>query len=89
MTIAVTLTTGQNALSTSSEVVIAADTARNFAEVKNADASISVYVGLDTNVTTSTGHLLKAGESFSFEHYTGAIWMIAASGTPTVTFIYW
>ena len=83
------MTPGQNALSTSAEVVIAANSARIFAEVKNADAAINMYIGFDGTVTTSNGHLLKPGESFSFEGYTGAIWMIAASGTPTTTFIEW
>lgn len=83
------LTTTQNALSTSAEEVLAANSARLFAEVKNTDASISIYLGDDTNVTTGNGHLLKAGESFGFENYTGAIWAIAASATPTVTTIEW
>ncbi len=83
------LTTTQNALSTAAEVVIAANTARRFAEVKNTDATISMYIGKDNTVTSGNGHLLKAGESFGFEGYTGAIWMIAASATPTVTTIEW
>lgn len=83
------LTTGQNALSTSAEEVLAANANRRFAEVKNADASISVYIGDDNTVTSANGHLLKAGESLDFQQYTGAIWAIAASGTPTVTFVEW
>ena len=83
------LTTGQNALSVTAEVVLAALPGRNFAEVKNADAVISVYLGKDSSVSSSTGHLLKAGEAFGFEAYSGAIWAIAASGTPTVTFVEW
>ena len=83
------LTTGQNALSTTSEVVVAANLARVFAEIKNADASISVYLGKDSGVSSTTGHLLKAGEAFGFERYTGPIWAIAASATPTVTWVEW
>jgi len=83
------LVTGQNALSTSAELVIAESPNRQFAEVKNTDASISVYLGKDNAVTSSNGHLLKAGEAYVFEGYTGPIWAIAASGTPTVTFMYW
>lgn len=83
------LVTGQNALSTDAELVIAESPNRQFAEVKNTDASISVYLGKDATVSASNGHLLKAGEAFGFEGYTGPIWAIAASSTPTVSFIYW
>lgn len=83
------LTTGQNALSTTEEQVIPANTARRFAEVTNADAAINVYLGKDNTVTAANGHLLKPGASFGFEGYSGAVWAIAASGTPTVTFIEW
>jgi len=83
------LTTGQNALSTAAEVVIAENPNRSFAEVTNDDAAIKVYLGKDSSVSTTTGHVLKPGVSFGFEGYTGAIWAIAASGTPTVTFVEW
>ena len=83
------LTTTQNALSTTAESVIASNSARLFAEVKNADDTINVYLGDDGTVTAANGHLLRPGEAFSFENYTGAIFAIAASGTPTVTTIEW
>lgn len=83
------LVTGQNALSTSAELVIAESPNRQFAEITNADASISIYFGKDSTVDASTGHLLAAGKSFGFEGYTGPVYAIAASGTPTVTFVYW
>lgn len=82
------LATTQNALSTSAEIVLAANQSRSFCEVKNTDASISIYIGGPT-VSTSTGHLLKPGEAFSAEDYSGAIYAVAASGTPTVTTIEW
>jgi hypothetical protein len=83
------ITTLQNALSTTAEEVLAADPSRLYAEIKNTDAAISVYFG-DTNaVTASNGYLLKAGEAFSFLDYTGPVWMIAASGTPTVAVVRW
>lgn len=83
------LITGQNALSIAAEVVLAANGSRLFAEVTNDDATIKVYLGDDNTVTAANGHVLKPGASFSFEGYTGAIWAIAASGTPTVTFVEW
>ena len=81
--------TEQNALSTSAERVAVSNQHRIFLEIKNADAAISVYLGADTSVTTSTGHLLKAGEAFAFENMPDEVWAIAASGTPTVTIIEW
>lgn len=83
------LATTQNALSTTAEEVIASNSSRQFAEVKNADDAINVYLGDDGTVTAANGHLLRPGEAFSFERYTGAIFAIAASGTPTVTTIEW
>lgn len=82
-------TAGQNALSTTAEVIFAAKPDRLFCEVKNLDASITVYIGPTDAVTSSNGHALKAGESFAFENVIGAIYAIAASGTPTVSTIEW
>jgi hypothetical protein len=83
------MTTGQNALSTAAELVLAAWPGRVFAEVTNDDAAIKVYLGVTSGVTTSTGHVLKPGASMAFENYSGPIYAIAASGTPTVTFVEW
>ena len=82
------LRANQNALSTSAEVVVPARPGRAFCEVKNTDAAINVYLG-PSGVTSSDGHLLKPGEAFSFENYIGAVYAVAASGTPTVTVIEW
>jgi len=83
------LTVGQNALSTSAEIVIAARADRIYLKITNDDASIKVYVGTDSGVTTSNGHVIKAGAEMTMEGYVGPIWMIAASGTPTVTYAEW
>jgi hypothetical protein len=79
--------TEQNALSTTAELIVAANNGRTMAEIKNADAAISIYLGSSSSVSTSNGHLLKAGESFVFQDYDGPIYAIAASGTPTVTIL--
>jgi hypothetical protein len=79
--------TAQNALSTTAELVAAAMPGRRTIEVKNSDASISIYVGYTDGVTTATGHLLAAGHSFLWEDYDGPIYAIAASGTPTITLL--
>lgn len=83
------MVTGQIALSTTAKSVLAVNASRKFCEVKNADTAISVYIGKSSGVSSTNGHLLKAGEAFSFENYGGAVWAVAASGTPTVTVIEW
>lgn len=83
------LTTTQNALSTTAEEVLAANSVRVFASVRNADAAINMYIGDDNTVSAINGHLLPPGVERDFGGYTGAVWMIAASGTPTVTTIEW
>lgn len=84
-----TLTVAHASLSTSAAQVLAANTSRVFAEVKNLDSGISIYLGKDNTVTSSNGHLLGPGEAFAFDGYTGAVWAIAASGTPSVSTIEW
>src|SRR5688572_5864631 len=83
------LTHGQNALSTTAEAVVAANAGRFYAEVQNLDAAINVYLGKDNTVTTANGYLLGPGRTFGFQGYVGAIWAIAASGTPSVAMIEW
>lgn len=83
------LSTGQKTLSTSAQQVLAANSARLFAEVTNADSSITSYVGKDNTVTASNGHVVKPGASFDFDGYLGAIWAIAASGSPILTYVEW
>ena len=84
-----TLVTGQVVLAATSKLILAANANRRFAEVKNADASISMYIGDSSGVSAANGHLLKAAESFVFSGYTGAVWAIPASGTPTITAMEW
>lgn len=81
--------TEQNALSTSAELVAAGMIGRRAIEIKNTDASIIVYLGMTSAVTSSTGYPLAAGEAFMFEDYDGPVYAIAASGTPTVALIEW
>jgi len=82
-------TTGQKTLGTTGLEILPARANRVFAEVKNADAAISVYIGDFQAVGTTTGHLLGPGEAFTFERYNGAIYAVALSGTPVMTFIEW
>lgn len=80
-----TIATGQVTLSTSSGTVCAASTGRRVVTMRNTDASISVYLGA-TGVTTSTGYLVKAGESLTLTT-TATIAGVAASGSPVVCYV--
>ena len=83
------MSTGQNQLSTTPERILAGSSGRRFAELTNDDSSIKVYVGNDAEVSAITGHVLKPGSSLGFEFFAGEIWAVAASGTPTVTYVEW
>ncbi len=83
------LTTGQNALSTAAEIVVAANDFRLFLNITNDDASIKVYFSNTSSVSSTNGHVIKPGETSVLEGYVGPIYMIAASGTPTVTYAEW
>jgi hypothetical protein len=79
----------QNALSTTAEVVLTANQNRTYAEVKNNDGAIVIYLGHDSGVTSSTGYPLAAGATFGFSNMGDAVYAIAASGTPTLAVIEW
>jgi hypothetical protein len=79
-------TATRNTLSTSSEIISAANELRSRILVKNLDASIVVYVGEATGVTSSTGFPLAAGESVAL-YTTAVVYAIAASGTPAIAIV--
>ena len=72
----------QNALSTTAEEILDVRETRIGAVVHNTDTAITVYVGPQT-VTSSNGFPLAPGASLSVS-VTGALWAVAASGTPTI-----
>jgi hypothetical protein len=58
-------------------------------QVKNIDASITIYLG-GPAVSTSTGYPLLAGASISFGFVAGddnALYALAASGSPKLAFL--
>ena len=78
-----TFVVSQNALSTAAESIGGVNPARIRMRIRNMDASISVYYGHTSGVTTANGALIPAGASEDIDSI-AEIWMIAASGTPTV-----
>lgn len=81
-----TLVHDQEALSTTAEEVIARNSNNRRAIIRNIDEAITVYIGSSDAVTSSNGFPLKADEVITLE-LMGAVWMIAASGTPSVAYI--
>lgn len=76
------ITTAQATLSTTAAEVLPASLVRRSVLLRNTDASISIYVGV-LGVTSSTGFVVKAGETLSL-NTRAAIYAVAASGTPVV-----
>lgn len=83
------LYTGQNALSTNAEIVIAARQERLFLKIRNLSTDVVVYVGFTSSVAANSGHAVHFLSEFEMEGYNGPVYMIAASGTPTVTYAEW
>lgn len=78
----------QEALSTNAEELVPYRPQRYRITIKNLEASdgIVVYVGHNNTVSSTTGMPLAGGESIAL-YTSAAVWMEAASGTPTVAFI--
>jgi hypothetical protein len=67
---------------TAATLIVAANTSRKAVTLKNA-GSVTVYLGA-SGVTTAAGSPLLAGESFSTERTSAALYGITASGTGDV-----
>ena len=81
---------GVNILSTASEVLAVANDDRQYLHVKNLDGSITVSIGLGETAVTLRGIVIPAGESWEMPGhaiFTGAVHIVAASGTPSVAFV--
>ena len=78
-------TTGQVSCGNSSAaLVLAANATRRCALLTNHSATIDVYFGFTSGITSSTGHKLGAGLSASIP-CTATVYVIAASSTVTVS----
>lgn len=82
------ITTGQVALNSSTATLVRDVTnSRTFLHLLNNDASILIYVGYSSAVSSSTGYILRAaGGTLNLENYTGPIYAIAASSTPSIIY---
>jgi len=60
-----------------------ANRARSTLLIANDDAAIKMYYGFNASVTTANGIPLAFGQSREFVFYTGPVYVIAASGTPS------
>lgn len=56
--------------------------------IRNDDATNAVYIGFDSNVSSSSGLKIPAGGSLELPtNVLGAIWVVAATGTPLVQYL--
>ena len=78
--------TEQEALSTTPEEAFGERLTRRAGIIQNLDGTITVYVGVNAQVASTTGFRLLAGESMPW-YSTAAVWAVAASGTPSVAFV--
>lgn len=83
------LYTGTNALSTNAEIVVAARPERIFVKITNTSTDILTYIGFASTVTAGTGHAITPLTEMTLERYVGPVYMLSASGTPTVTYAEW
>lgn len=77
--------TGQFATSTSAQQLTQKGT--GMVRIYNTDAAITIYYGADNTVSASTGMPLPAGgERWIPIKNISQLWVIAASGTPTLAY---
>lgn len=85
-----TVTNDKNALSTTSEVVLAANAGRRYAYFHNTDAAIDITLSFGETAVADEGIVLEPGGFYEIDTsnlYLGAINAIADSGTPTLAIV--
>lgn len=83
---------GVNALSTSTEEIMAANEDRQYCWIKNLDSTIVISLAFGEDAVDGQGIVLAGGEIWvmpSHTIWTGAIDAIAASSTPSISFVEW
>ena len=81
---------GVNALSTSTEEIMAANSDRLYICITNTDASITISLAFGEAAVAGRGIVLHGKEKWEMKApaiWTGAINAIAASGTPSIAFV--
>lgn len=78
-------------VTTSATLIIAANPRRQSLIVSNTDASVKLYIGPDTSITTANGVEIPGGSSLTEDNggskvYCGPVYGIAAS---TINIRYW
>ena len=82
------LNTGQATVDTTSGgiLIVAANGQRRSLVVTNTHATITMYIGGASGVSSSNGQAVPAGQSISFNFYIGAVWGKSASSSVTATY---
>lgn len=81
-----TITAGQVTLSTTAAQVLAASSTRRRMILRNNDAAINIFLG-PAGVTAANGILVKPGDPPLPISSTAAVFAVAASGTPVVSWL--
>ncbi len=81
--------TFSKSVGTSATLLVGDDRSRCAVEAYNDDASATVYVSSDPNVTTATGRPVPAGQAMFDQLGRGPLYAIAASGTIDVRVTCW
>ena len=76
---------GQISVANTATSIVGARATRRGVLITNPSTSVTVYIG-PSNVTTTTGQALLAGNSLSIPTV-GTVYGIVASGTQTITFV--
>lgn len=74
----------QMSLSTTAQEVVGVNSSRKSTLIRNLDAAITIYIGYTSSVSATNGTELRAGEPMTL-NTTRAIFAIAASGTPRIS----
>ena len=77
------IATSTNALSITAEKIADVRPSRHRIVIRNNDGAIVVYVGPTSSVSSTVGFAIGAGVREEFD-YSGELWAIAASGTPSI-----
>lgn len=82
-----TIATGQVSVLVTATSIIASSSSRKSITILNTDSTNPIYLGVDSTVTSSTGHKLPAGGSITLDNSNSAIYGIATGGTVVVTYL--
>jgi len=73
------ISTGQITSSGSAQQVVVQNLQRVTLYINNGGSPSSVFIGLTSTVTNTTGFEIKAGQTLWLDNYTGPAWVVGAA----------